>query len=422
MPKYRLQPTAIQEALREHCSHARFVWNLACEQHLWWHPGRRSAPGFTEQCRQLSEARAACGWLADGSIIVQQQALRDFIQAMAKFFNGTHGRPSWRRAGRHDGFRIVAVRPGHIRRLGRKAGMVWVPKAGWIRFRWSQPVPGGMKSYRVTCDRAGRWHVAFAVSPKPILGPGSGRTVGIDLGITASATLSTGDLLRVPRLSPGRQRRMRLLQRKLARATQGSNRRARARTQIARLLARQTDMRKDWCEKTSTSIARRFDLICVEDMKIQNMTRSAKGNVQKPGKNVRQKSGLNREILASGWGRLVRRLEDKAPGRVKKIDPAYTSQRCSACGHTASENRKSQALFVCVACRYICNADVNAARNIAAGHAVTARGGLRVAGPVNREPQPLPTCGRDWNPSPWGQGGCQIISSVNGSKTVLSSV
>jgi transposase len=232
-------------ALREHCSHARFVWNLACEQHLWWRPGRSSAPGFMEQCRQLSEARAVFGWLASGSIIVQQQALRDFAQAMAKFFNGTHGRPLWRKAGRHDGFRIVAVRPGHIRRLGRKAGMVWVPKAGWVRFRWSQVVPAGVKSYRVTCDRAGRWHVAFAVIPEPIPGPGSGRTVGVDLGVTVSAALSTGELLRGPRLSPERQRRIRLLQRRLVRATPGSNRRARVKAQIARLLARQTDMRRD---------------------------------------------------------------------------------------------------------------------------------------------------------------------------------
>jgi putative transposase len=98
---------------------------------------------------------------------------------------------------------------------------------------------------------------------------------------------------------------------------------------------------------------------------------------------------LNRGILASGWGLLARRLRDKAAGRVEKVSPAYTSQRCSACGHIAAESRKSQALFACVACSFACNADVNAARNIAAGHAVTARGGDGAARPVNREPQLL---------------------------------
>jgi putative transposase len=119
------------------------------------------------------------------------------------------------------------------------------------------------------------------------------------------------------------------------------------------------------------------------------MTRSAKGTAGDPGRNVRAKAGLNREILRSAWGLLVRRLEDKAPGRVQKIKPAYTSQRCSACGQVDADSRESQARFACTACGYACNADVNAAQNIAAGHAVTARGGCRDAGPVNREPQLL---------------------------------
>jgi putative transposase len=92
-------------------------------------------------------------------------------------------------------------------------------------------------------------------------------------------------------------------------------------------------------------------------------------------------------IGQAGWGLLVRRLEDKAPGRVEKVPPAYTSQRCSACGHVDRKSRESQAVFRCTACGYACNADVNAARNIAAGRAVKARGGDRAAGPVNREPQ-----------------------------------
>jgi len=135
--------------------------------------------------------------------------------------------------------------------------------------------------------------------------------------------------------------------------------------------------------------ARRFDVIRVEDLNIRNMTRSAKGTVDAPGKNVRAKAGLNRGIQSSGWGLLVHRLEDKAPGRVERVNPAYTSQRCSACGRVDAKSRESQAVFACTACGYACNADVNAARNIAAGHAVTARGGDGIARPVNREPQLL---------------------------------
>ena len=394
MSRYRLYPTPAQQAvLREHCGHARYVWNLAVEQHAHWRPGRASAPGYLEQCRQLTAARAGNPWLAAGSQTVQQQALRDFTQALAAFFDPDNParRPSWRKTGRDEGFRITGQRGRQwdVRRVSRKAGQVWVPKAGWVRFRWSRPVPPGAKSYRVTMDRAGRWHIAFAAIPEPIPAPGNGQAVGIDRGVTVSAALSTGKLLHAPGLTGREQRRVRRLQRTLARARRGSNRRRQVKHAIARLRARETDRRKDWAEKTSTGIARRFDLIRVEDLKIGNMARSAKGTAANPGRNVRAKAGLNREILRSGWGLLVRRLQDKAPGRVQKIKPQFTSQRCSACGQVDANSRESQARFACTACGYACNADVNAARNIAAGHAATARGGFRDAGPVNREPQLL---------------------------------
>jgi putative transposase len=324
--------------------------------------------------------------------MVQQQALRDFAQAMAAFFDPANpaGRPSWRKAGRDEGFRIVGRgTQWDVRRVSRKVGQVWVPKAGWVRFRWSRAVPAGVKSYRVRMDRAGRWHIAFAAVPDPIPAPGNREVVGIDRGVAVSAALSTGQLLHVPGLTARERKRLRRLERKFSRARRSSERRGRVRHAIARLRARESDRRKDWAEKASTDIARRFDLIRVEDLRIPGMTRSARGTAQNPGRNVRAKAGLNREILRSGWGLLVRRLEDKAPGRVEKIKPHYTSQRCSACGHVDPKSRESQARFVCTACGFACHADVNAARNIAAGHAVTARGGDGVARPVNREPQLL---------------------------------
>src|SRR6202167_2240010 len=393
MSRYRLLPTPAREAvLRDHCGHARYVWNLAVEQHSHWHPGRAGAPGYLEQCRQLTRARAEHPWLAEGSQTVQQQALRDFTQAMTAFFEPGNpaGRPSWRKAGRDEGVRIVGRGwQWDVPRLSRKTGQVWVPKAGWVRFRWSRAVPEGVKSYRVRLDRAGRWHVAFAVIPGPVPAPGNGQVVGIDRGVAVSAALSTGQRLHCPALTGRERTRLRRLQRTLSRAKRGSNRRGRVKHAIARLRARETDRRKDWAEKTSTGIARRFDVIRVDALQMTNMTRSAKGTRENPGKNVRQKAGLNRGILRSGWGLLVRRLEDKAPGRVEKIKPALTSQRCSACGQVDRGSRESRAVFRCTACGFAGNADVNAAINIAAGHTVTARGGDGVARPVNREPHLL---------------------------------
>ena len=387
MPRYRLVPSPGQEAiLRDHCGHARFVWNLAVEQHSWWRPGRAGAPGYLEQSRRLTAARRDSQWLRAGSQMAQQQALRDFAPAMANFAGGTHRRPAWRQAGRDEGFRVVAVKPAQVRRLSRKTGQAWVPRAGWVRFRWSRAVPAA-KSCRVSRDRAGRWHVAFAAIPDPVPAPGTGEVAGVDRGVAVAAALPTGELLRIPRLSPARQRRLRRLQRNLARARPGSNRRARAKRAIARRKARDRDARRDWAEKASTDLARRFDLIRAEDLKIGSMTRSARGTTAEPGRNVTAKAGLNREILASGWGLLARRLEDKAPGRVEKVNPAFTSQRCPACGQVDPKSRESQAALRRTACGYACNADVNAAPNIAAGHAVTARGRSPLGGRVNREPQ-----------------------------------
>ena len=208
--------------LLRHCSDARYVWNLCVEQQSWWRPGRESAPGYLEQARQLTAARAERPWLREGSQMVQQQALRDFAQAMRNFFARTHRRPRWRKKGEDEGFRVVAISvASDVRRLNRNHGEVKVPKVGWVRFRWSRAVPKDVKSYRVTLDRSGRWHVAFAVIPDPVLGPGTGEVVGIDRGIAVSAALSTGELLSVPGLSACEAARLRRLERKLARAKRG---------------------------------------------------------------------------------------------------------------------------------------------------------------------------------------------------------
>ena len=415
MSRFRLFPTSEQEfGLLGHGSHARFVWNLALEQKAAWRPGRGPSPSFAACCRQLTEARAAEPWLAAGSSIVQQQALRDLDQGMSNFYNGSHRRPSWRKQGRHEGFRIVGAQALRVRQDSHRWSSVLVPKVGWVKVRRSRDMPGDAKSYRITRDRSGRWHVAFAAIPEPVPGPGTGEIVGVDRGVIVSAALSTGELLRCPGLRPKEQERLVRLQRQLARAKRGSNRRKTAVRKVAVLRARETDRRKDWVEKTSTDLARRFDLIGVENLKVASMTRSARGTLAAPGRTVRQKAGLNRGILQAGWTVLLTRLEHKASGRVVKVDPAYTSQMCSACGQVDANSRESQAVFVCTSCNFAENADVNAACNIcdratsaitasassttsttAAGHAVAGRRDTGdLARSVTRQPltgQPQPS-------------------------------
>jgi len=386
--RFRLYPSAAQKVfLLEQCGHARYVWNLGLEQRLMWRRWKGPTPGFNAQAAQLTEARRVEPWLAYGSQTVQQQALRDLDQAWQRFFAGTHRRPTWRKAGEDEGLRIVGPQAVRVRQDNRARSSVLVPKIGWVSFKRSRALVD-WKSYRITRDRAGRWHIAFAAIPDPIPAPGTGGVVGVDRGVTVAVALSTGEMTSPAGLSMKEAERLLRLQRRLARARRGSNRRRKVRTLIGQLKSRDGDRRKDWVEKTTTGLARRFDVIRVENLNVKGMTRSARGTMANPGRNVAQKAGLNRGILKSGWGLLAGRLEQKAPGRVEKVKAAYTSQTCHACKHIASESRKSQATFVCVACGHRANADVNAARNIAAGHAVTARGDLRVlARSVKREPQ-----------------------------------
>ena len=395
--RFRLYPTSEQEVLLgEHCAQARFVWNLALEQQVFaerhrpYRLGHRQRwPGYAEQNRQLTEARAAEPWLASGSVIVQQQALRDFAQAMKNWWGGTHRHPRWRCKDVHEGFRVVAVKTGHVRRLNRRVGDVWVPKVGRVRFRWTRPV-GAVASFRVTLDRAGRWHVAFAQPPEPLEREPTGAAVGIDRGVANTLATSDGRLLHAPAMTISERARLARLQRKLARQRKDSGRRDRTKLAIARLRATETDRVRDWMEKTTTALVQAHDMIIVEGLRVGAMTRSARGTATAPGRNVRAKAGLNREILARRWGLVLRRLKDKATlaeVEVIEVDPRNTSRRCSSCGHTDPESRESQSRFRCRACGYEAHADINAALNIlAAGRAVTARGGVPFA-PLSREPQ-----------------------------------
>ncbi len=366
------------------------MWNLGLEQRNHWTKNRgQLLPRltFTDQARFLTEARQHT-WLGEGGCHIQQQALRDLDQAFKNWWGnpGHFGRPTWRKAGRNEGFCVTELT---VKRLNRKWATVNIPKAGHVKFKLggrSFNEIAKCKSVRVTLDRSGRWHVSFT-SPQPSFQRvQTGAEVGIDLGVTHSVTTSDAEHFDMSDiLSSGERRRKVRIERKLARQQKGSNRRERTRVRLARIKAREADRRKDWIEKTTTRLVREYDFIAIEDLKVANMTRSARGTLDAPGKNVAQKRGLNREIQNQAWGLFRKRLEDKAaaavdangeskPVTVVAVNPACTSQRCNKCDHVSPENRESQAVFRCKKCGHADNADVNAARNIlAAGRAVTGR-------------------------------------------------
>lgn len=405
--KFRLYPTAQQErVLNQHCDAARYVWNLAVEQQHYRKRGE-SVPGWAQQCRQLTEARAACDWFAAWNVDVCQQALRDFQHARARMFDSGFGNPTWRKKFQNEGFRVIGGarvpsfspdgspelnRTGKqvmgrrvaVGKLNRKWAQVKLPGAGWVRFRLTVRHVPDAKSCRVTWKN-GQWHVAFAIQPEPVDKPGNGKTAGIDRGVAVTAALHDGQTLNCPQPSTKERAKRRQHERRAARAPKRSQAKADEYAAVATLKAREANVRKDWCEKTSTMLACSFDQVRFEKLDIRTMTRSAKGTVEAPGSNVRAKAGLNRSILAQGWGLLRARTGDKAPGRVTDVPAPYTSLRCSSCGWIEKNSRKSQAEFVCVSCGFSCNADTNAAINVAAGQA---GGATTREGSSAREPQP----------------------------------
>ena len=358
-----------------HCADARYVWNLALEQANLYRPHWGATPNAAVRQRQLAEARKV-SWLGEGSSSVQQQALRDFDQAMRNWWGGSHRRPRWRRRFVHEGF---CIRDVVVRKLNRRWATVKVAKLGPVRFRLSRPMPVEYGMGRVTVDRQGRWHVSFSAPQTRVERTAKGAVVGVDRGVVNTLATSDGEFLSIPVLTPaGRARRARL-QRKLARQRKGSNRRNATKDRLGKLTGKQADCRKDWVEQTSTWLVRTYDVIVFEDLKVRNMVRSAAGTVEQPGTNVAQKRGLNRSISEAAWSMLDLRTQQKAAVsegcQVVRVPAPGTSQTCSACGFRTPGNRESQAVFRCEACAHAEHADSNASRNIrAAGLAVLARG------------------------------------------------
>jgi putative transposase len=368
--RYRLAPSAEQDALlRQFAGVVRLVYNLALEQRRdWWRHYRRltgSHLTYIAQARELTALRAAFDWIAAVHVTPQQQALRDLDRAYASFFAGRAGYPTPRRKGVNDAFRFQG-REIEVKPLNGKWSTVRLPKIGWVKFRDTRPLRGRTMNATVSLSALG-WHIAFACEIEHAAPPNGLPAVGIDRGVTNTLTLSAGAHLRMPDSLAEIERKKRQAQRCLARRRRGSVRYAKARRRVAVLQARAARIRLDWRHKASLDIARRFGTVVLEDLATRNMTGSAKGTMDAPGTNVRQKAGLNRAILDQGWHGfetvLAYKLEERG-GHLCKVDPRHTSQTCSACGAVDREGRESQASFHCLTCGFRAHADHNAAINI----------------------------------------------------------
>lgn len=349
-----------------HCNHARYIYNIGLEQRSLCDRGQRDRGirvTAASQQRELAAARRDTGWLAAGSSVIQQGALRDLDRAFTNFFAGRSRYPRFRRRSDRQGFVVRDVR---LRRYNRRWATILVPKAGWVRFRlsvnWAEA--DAATGARIT-TRNNRWHVSLTTPPRAKRTGGSG-VVGIDRGVAVTAMTSDGDAHQVPTLTAGEKRRYLSLERLLATQTKGSQRRYATLDAMAAIRRRLDDRRTHWVETVTTSLAERYAAAVIEDLKIPNLVRRPAPRPDGEGHHLPNgaaaKSGLSKLIHGSVWGKFATRLADKV--ETVRIDPAYTSQRCNTCGHTSPDNRESQAEFRCTGCGHTANADVNAARNI----------------------------------------------------------
>jgi len=386
--KYELNPSGEQR--RRMVCYAgckRVVYNKALALQTANHAVGNKFIRYESMAKNLVAWRsdADTEWLREAPYHTLQQALKDLENAFKNFFAKRTEFPRFKKKGQHDSFRYPD--PKQIK-LDQANSRIFLPKLGWVRYRNSRDVLGTVKNVTVS-HRNGKWFISIQTErevEQPI--HSSTSEVGIDMGVVRFATLSDGTPYEPINSFKKHAAALRKAQRAMSRKKKFSSNWKKAKAKVQRIHVRIANTRRDYLHKTSTTISKNHAMVVVEDLQVSNMSRSAAGTVEQPGRNVRQKSGLNRSILDQGWSEFRRQLDYKVlwqGGLFLAVPPMNTSRTCPCCGHVSKDNRRSQAVFACVACQYSENADLVAAINILrAGHARLA---CQVNGEVSRQQQ-----------------------------------
>ena len=304
-----------------------------------------------------------------------QHALKDLERSYKNFFAKRAMLPRFKRKGTGESFRYPDAKQFEVDQANSR---IKLPKLGWVRYRNSRNILGEAKNITVR-QSGGKWYASIQTErevEQPI--PNATSAIGIDMGITRFATLSDSTFVAPLNSFKKHEARLRRYQRAMSRKVKFSKNWQKAKRRVQNIHTRIGNARHDFLHKTTTSISKNHAMVAIEDLAVRNMSKSAKGNAEKAGKNVAAKSGLNKAILDQGWFEFRRQLEYKLQwngGILVSVPAHHTSQTCPACGHVSSENRQTQAKFACVDCGYENNADVVGAMNVLArGHRVAACG------------------------------------------------
>lgn len=370
--KYELRPDGQQERqMRRFAGSCRFVFNKALALQKERYERGDKKLGYAGLCKLLTEwrNRADTAWLADAPVHPLQQALKDLERAYSNFFAKRADLPRFKKKGQSDNFRYPD--PMQIK-LDQVNSRLFLPKLGWLRYRNSRDVLGTVKNVTVSAS-CGKWYVSIQTEREVEQPIPQGGAVGIDMGITRFATLSDGTFYAPLNSFKQHETAVRKAQQSMNRKTKFSSNWKKAKARVQHIHARIGNARRDYLHKTTTTISQNHAMVCIEDLQIRNISKSAAGTTDQPGKNVRAKSGLNKSILDQGWFEFRRQLDYKLAwngGWLIAVPPQNTSRTCPCCGHVSADNRQTQARFECVACGFEENADVVGAINILrAGHA-----------------------------------------------------
>jgi putative transposase len=366
--KYRIYPDEQQERLfRRTVGSCRFVYNLFLEQKKL-ERGRSDPRRLTQidQIKQIPEAKLHFPFLKEVPSHCLQQAVIDLHKAYANFFKGNAKYPKPRRKFQNESFRF----PDPLQ-LKFREGAIFLPKTGWLKLILHRQFFGAVKNVTVSVN-GDHWYVSVQTElevedPIDLAANPDAVELGGDLGVVNALVLSDGTVFDLPQMTDDEKRREGALSKKVSRKKKGSRNRLRAQRKLRQFKAKIARRRRDAKHKMTTDVVRRCDVIYLEDLKLRNMTASAKGTVDEPGRNVAQKAGLNRSILDVSPGETRLQLEYKMRrkgGAVILVNPAFTSQRCAECGHTDAANRPERDTFVCVSCDHAACADANASANI----------------------------------------------------------
>ena len=370
--KYELMPDGQQaRQMRRFAGSCRFVYNKALALQKERYERGDKKLGYAGLCKQLTEWRNSLGtaWLADAPTHPLQQALKDLERAYSNFFAKRADFPRFKKKSQSDSFRYPD--PKQIK-LDQPNSRLFLPKLGWLRYRNSRDVLGTVKNVTVS-QSCGKWRVSIQTEREVEQPIPQGGAVGIDMGIARFATLSDGTFVAPINSFKRHETRLRKAQQALSRKVKFSNNWKKAKARVQRIHSRIGNARRDYLHKTSTAISQNHAMVCIEDLQVRNMSKSAAGSADAPGRNVRAKSGLNKSILDQGWFEFRRQLDYKLAwqgGWLVAVPPQNTSRTCPCCGRVSKDNRQTQARFECVACGFEENADVVGAINVLrAGHA-----------------------------------------------------